>query len=1125
MEVYLKTIKDASSLVVDRVRKDGLSLMTHLQVLTCDKSQDPITRGLAQIWDRLFKSFVTSSPASQTALWGLRIFLGARGLRAVIGLLYVLLKLIRRRTTMVVSLGTGNPRSVSRKDAWRVTLPARDASLTALKLVDLTCYSLELVGLGGLCSGLVSSIVDPGQASVLQWFVASSARSLIRLRILRMAFEYPFELFVILPLVYAWFRFRTISSLSKAKVTVTQTVNNYYGGSKEKKVTNLDLAVVASLAMDATGLPWFAQHFLTFRRVVTEHGLRFGVTAYLRYFRAWSRSESWWVLFSRALFLSLTYPLALAATLISGVRRPVLSPDLSIAQQNQAEESAPVDRLRGARQHLSVAEQPARPGLGFEPPKFRPSNGLVTVYSFPHDVPLEVFGRGDAMLIGGDALPEIGVVRDPKLLVRIPGKPVVNNTFALGLLDRMEYTGLRERIHRLTKVPPNPYRNAVEIQKFVTAHLDWDPHILTRASNMTEAEFILDALDLVLDVSRAEKVRIPDITAESPMEFFLNAETRKHHPGWTTRAYGGQTKGDAWAYSLPRAVELWRRLRAGDASALRQHVWLFLGVVKKQATRKPDEELRDRGAVIPEQEVQLCWRNATRPLQVHTESKARSWMPKFELFHGQLRKHWLKFSQLKDVVFSNEDMTDHGASIEQKVADLLVAWVERHTLDDNGGDLGPVYRLLWREMIQATVGLPDPEGGVHLFRTSRGMKDGVDGTSWWGGLAKIVGELHKVFHYWTHDQRLRETFQSPFAVVSSLTNDCHGDNALAAYPKSLHYFSGAVPETARLLKAIGQTIKSEESLLSERLEDAYLMSWRMSNIGSLASPKIVGWKDSDALLKGFFFPERLLDYDQLAPTTRVYLGEILVALYILGYWNLETRRWLECAWRILWIDQEEPSLVVLTHIKDFVHKTGLEDMGALEPVSSESPFPYPPERVADLWLGPGGFRYVDAYAREGPAPARAAAFTKGLDTLAESDLVPVVPDYTDRFVVAASGDLVAVLAFYRDYATFMVRHWRTWLYHPFLEEAFKALLRRIGWSRAGAAFGGAEFALKSWFIIKTSPSALFAIVAHCLALPSLLLHVRSDVLPIRVSLAIHVALNYVATLVGWGARRLQEAKP
>jgi hypothetical protein len=172
------------------------------------------------------------------------------------------------------------------------------------------------------------------------------------------------------------------------------------------------------------------------------------------------------------------------------------------------------------------------------------------------------------------------------------------------------------------------------------------------------------------------------------------------------------------------------------------------------------------------------------------------------------------------------------------------------------------------------------------------------------------------------------------------------------------------------------------------------MSWHLTNVGSSSKPRIVGWKPAHDLLKAFFLPERLTDYDSLGISTRSYLGEILVSLYILGYWNLASRRWIECVWRILWC--HEPEVIIrIQHIKDFVYKTGLHPE-QLDAISSMAEFPYPPVKVALLWLGAGAVGLVDRYALEAGGEAEASAFCSGLDALRESHVPQPIHEAPDQ---------------------------------------------------------------------------------------------------------------------------------
>lgn len=969
-----------------------LSLMTDAleSILTVDTLQGWGDL-LIPVRDRLVSTFWTLSSSAPIFVWGFRMWAGAVMVRFSLRFLYIFVKILLSRTTMVLSLGTGTARARVKKESWRATVPVRDTTLTALHFAELSLYVIETCGLMSMGLGLLHAAFFGPQETVWSWFITSLVRSVTRLRVIRLMFDYPFEVFVVVPLLYAYARYRSISTYSKSKVTVTQVVNNYYNGKKEKRVYDTDLALVGHCVVEATGLPWLAQFFLSWRQSVRHLGLSVATRTHAAPFiEAFRDRRPWSVILDNAVIVA-TYPLSVAATAIAGARRPQfvasfvpesLGSPPPLAPPVSSVHPSPI--VNAVLPVIEVVEGV----LGDIHPPPRPRNALVEVFKFDYSVPLELFAQGQTMLIGGRDLPELFVINDPRFHVRIPMKPVTNNTFALDLLDAMgpNVAWFRAEMLKLTKVPPNPFRNAVELQKFVPrVEIDIDLNCATRHSNMTEGEFLQAGLDLILGLRSTEKVLIKGPDLDWLPEDHLSSQSRKSHPGLSTRAHGFQTRGDAWGYSLPRAKAMWAAMMGGGRECLSAHIWLFLGVVKKQATRKPhDEEMRSRGAVIPEQELQLCWDAATRPLKKYVESKHVTWCPEFELFHGKMERVWRRFHTLGKYSFSNEDGTDHGATIQWFVAKIMVLWAQRHT-HSTFGDIAPVYEALWWEIIHSKIGVPDMTGLVHVFATLSGMNDGVWGTSFWGGVAKCIGELHKIWRFWHTDDKVRSSYIDILDLVRSLRAEIHGDNSLIAYPEPLLPLAGSTPAGAKWLREIGFLIKPDESLLCEDLGRAFVMSWHMSNVGSDAKPRIVGWKPAQDLLKAFFLPERLTDYDSLGIATREYLGEILVSLYILGYWNLASRRWIEVVWRILWC--HEPEVVVrLQHIRDFVYKTGL-DPERIDPVSSKSLYPYPPTAVCVLWLGPGSEQFVDRYAREAGGEAEAAALCGGLNALRESHVL------------------------------------------------------------------------------------------------------------------------------------------
>jgi len=806
-----------------------------------------------------------------------------------------------------------------------------------------------------------------GAARVLQ----RSLVSLLTLRPLRIMLLNPIEFGVIYPLIYAWMRYSAVQKLSGAKVVVTNIINNNYGTKVEAKVKLFDPLLIAHLALDATGLPWLAQMFIVYRNCFFENGPRATWSALTDALYSWTHSRSGCYHFAMGILNVLSRPLLVCATLLAGTRRPSVAPVVNFRHGGYlgAEgQSIPIPDAGGNMHHLStepvqppeptesivrelpVVEDNPHPGLGLQTPPQVPSNALVQIHQFPHDVGLELFRRGEALLIGGESLPTIAVVTDPRLRVVIPMKPVTNNTFAWDILSMLGPHPVAERLRVLTKVPANPFRAAVEVQKFITRHLDIDFDDIGRAHpTLTERDFILQGLRITCCVAGADHVDVGHLTNDVPIDDYLNSETKKHHPGWTTRAFGGQNKVEAWPYSVARAARMWPQLLLGESAPLTGHVWLSLPVVKKQAERKEfDEVYRCRGAVIPEQEVQLVWTHVLKPLTHMLESKSASWAPKFELFHGKLARVWQKFAGLRDVVFSEEDMSDHGATLEWIVAELLANFCGSLVHVDRRHTVG-LFRVLFREMIFANVGVPDTQGSVHVLKTSRGMKDGVWGTSFIGGLYKMAGELHKLWVAWNNNRAVRDAYPDIFQLISACTEEVHGDNAVAAYPtQAAPFMCGAYPEVARVVARIGLVVKPSESAVHNQLSEVTCMSWHLANVGSLTIPRIVGWKPTAESLKSFFLPERIADFDHLGDATRDYLAQILTCIYILGYWNGETRIFCEHAWSLLWRDADDEHMVHFT-ATDLADKVGAHV--SLEPVSSRSATPYPPLAIVKLWLG------------------------------------------------------------------------------------------------------------------------------------------------------------------------------
>lgn len=908
---------------------------------------------------------LADGPARNVLLLGLRLWLGAFLLRKGVTALFLLYKLVRRQMTAVLSIGSGSSKSVARRDAWRLTVPVREVGLAPLHTVQFLCYATEQVGGCLIAGSLLLNAVTTRETGVV-YYAQRTVMSILTLRPIRLPLANPIEFLIVYPLIYAWMRYRSVSSVSKAKVTVTQTVNNFYGGRTETKVKHFDPLLLAHLGLHATGLPWLAQMFIVYRNSFFENGPAATFCAFKDNLTGWFKSSRFLVWLGLSFLDLVTRPLYVCAVLLAGTHRPSIGVRVAVPPGF----SAPPVPPRYTPVPAAVAEHPAhtlpvtesveaierppadRPGIGFSEPA-KVSNALVEIFCFPHGVGLELFKQGESLLIGGESLPVISVVTDPRLRVIIPMKPVTNNTFAWDMLSVMGDHPVAIRLRELTKVAPNPFRAAVEVQKFVSLGLDINFDDVGRFHpTLTLRDFFMAGLRQAYDVLSTERIVVPDLTLDAEIDKYLSSETKKHHPGWTTRAFGGQTKGEAWPYSLGRAVKLWPFVLNGEDHVLRAHVWLSLPVVKKQAERKPDDALyRCRGAVIPEQELQILWTHLLRPLVEFLETKHRSWAPKFELFHRGLERVWRKFYQLRDVTFSEEDMSDHGASLPWEVAEVIADFYGSLVFV-NGGHSRAAFRVLFREMIFACLAVPGEDGSVKIVKTSRGMKDGVWGTSFIGGTYKIVGELYKLWVAWNNNRAIRDAFPDLFGTIAICVEEVHGDNAVAAYPiPAAPFMAGTYPDVAKVVSRIGLVVKPSESVVSSSVAEITCMSWRMANIGTLARPHIVGWKDTASVLKSFFLPERIADFDHISDATRDYLGQILVCMYILGYWNGEVRVFCEHAWQLLWRGEPDEREVRITAAKDFLYKTGLDPSEIV--VSTLSALPYPPQKILSLWLGVG----------------------------------------------------------------------------------------------------------------------------------------------------------------------------
>lgn len=874
---------------------------------------------------------------------------------------------------MTVSRATGFKISDGKRQAWRITAPVSEIKNSLMATVDVGLYAVETVGIASMTIAGTLGVLSPPESttSVLINIYTSMLKSIISLRPIRMALAYPDVAFGWMPLLYAYIRWRSISG-QKAKVQVITTVNNYLGTGTTRKSVTIDLAEVALAVQDAVGITQLAVEVLSFRDSVRHVGL--GVTAsayYGNYRRLWAQRERRWIDY---LFLILTWPLSIASSTLVGYRRNNVVPDVSPPSEVHRERS----------DHEARPELPPVNMFGnYRRPTIMVANRLVETLQMPSGLPLELF-VGDHTLRSGERMPEIAVCTDPRLQVKLPFKPVCNNTFAFDCLKMCTGSWTME-IERIMKVPPTPFHASVEMQKFSLPENDHDFNMYSVKAGMTEKRFLLTLLRQVLKITSADRIHIGS-TLAMPVDNYLTSDSKKRHPGWRTRAFLGQRKIDAWDKSIPIAQKCMNEMLTGYSEELKKHTWLFLPVVKKNATRKDLFESRCRGAVIPELYLQQLWMYMLKPIIDKLGEKGpASWMAKFELFNGHLNRVWEKMHVTG--IYSNEDKVDHGASLRKSTSKIVSEFCGSLILLDGDPALGTVvFDQLMYEMINGKVGLPDQGGNVHIYLTQNGIKDGVYDTGKLGGFYTIIGEGHKIWKNWHTSDSMQEMFPNIMDVSKMITAQISSDNSLICYPQPLAFLSGVHPEQAKVMKEIGLLVKPEESLLTPNLTQAYVMSWRMSNISAGSSPLIVGWKPTHEMLKGFFYPEKLLDYDFLNESRRSYIGEIIVSLYIMGYWNIEVRMFLTYAWQLLWMGIEEEIELDLRHITDFEFKTGLE-RAVIGRISSKSAEPYDGQAIVKLWLGKDLPQYVGAYAKEGPTPAEAQTHLLRLSHLRESQTV------------------------------------------------------------------------------------------------------------------------------------------
>jgi len=1008
--------------------------------------------------------YVPNSPLNLMVA-GATIVVCCKAIRFVARLSKFIVKSVFLDTFTVVSLATGHaPKSNNelRGKMYRAYQPVEATfMLWPFEIIDRLLYGVEHVALGICVYGgvlhCVGFVLRTSPRSI--WTVITPfLRGATYFDTLAAIIHHPRSFLLELPTlifatrVYGWW-FRKPSQ----QVHVSTVVNNYLGGEKKKKVEIID-----PLFYVALGLDYFELRVHSYRALCKIERFLHDPVGSCTFTVPTLREIADWVQDTftvdaaisgasytlkqtlRVATIPLRFSLAMMAgdyaAFVPGRTMPGPLPDsLSMGSSSAVHPPTRTEpSLSRSMAPTSVSmEGPTEvddlPDVPLPTPPDQ-SNALAEVITIPHSL-VRAFTNMPILAASGQfrGIRRIGQVRDPKFLQRLQMRPLTNNRVFEDFLLQINSPYIQV-LNDLTKVAPTPVGGMTELLKFSVKE--------TAAFERDEIEYILYFLDAVLHISghteamvHPREIRIEDFSSKS----------RRAHPGWTMRAAGYENKERAFPQAQPIAVSLYDSVRNGESTLADVHRWLALPVVKKSARRRPKELVRPRLAVIPEMWHNMLMMSAKHLVEyVERQNPKICAMSKFEFFYGKLSTYWDKFYRPEsDAIFYEAiDCSDHGASANWPILEIVAQWLGRHLIFTDGQTSSTLFwRTILHEMCFATIASRETDEGnaayMALFETSAGIKDGLQYTSFIDGLCSLIIVAHRNFQ--SAKFRLVDQDEFPLPAMHTYqTMEVHGDNNLMRYPAAWDQYSVQTPPGKKFFIETGFKPKDDECALSHRLTDMEIMSWRMSYISSSGVRRIVGWKSIVSCLKSLFFCETTFDFSSLKVANAEYLFGLITCNYILHYWNIESRMFLEAFWNYqkqIFADYVDDMVVMPTsgRMNEKFAMMGVDLADITTPVApGTSEYPFPREEIVRLWLYPKGplpaeanlRQWVGCFAAHGPTMVQAQETVKMYNRMRESEIEPyvrrnVIADRAERaekdnrqsrpsreFVLAAQGQRI-----------------------------------------------------------------------------------------------------------------------
>jgi len=624
-------------------------------------------------------------------------------------------------------------------------------------------------------------------------------------------------------------------------------------------------------------------------------------------------------------------------------------------------------------------------------------------------------------------------ITDPRYVTAPPQKPLTTNHLFLNFLVDFGYEEIAAALEKKTKVPPTPSRTLREILKYKrTQCVDFSQVIMKgQGFESTYATRMKQILRAWLGIKPGQRFFVRDPTELEMTDF--SSDSLKSHPGLYGRCeMRFQTKRAAFSFSKAACTIAMDAAYNGEFGMLTKHIWLVLGVVKKQSSRKHDLELRDRVAMIPEFWRMMMTYCCLSPFFDHVCNKngtnKSSFMAHFELLNGHLHQVWKKFERYHEGVFCSADQSDHGASCQPEMMDFISDFLSEHIFYRDGTPARKLIYALGSENIFANIAIytirnqTNPFGVLSVFKKAAGFCDGDWGTSEQDGLATLATMAYQIVDA-ANKGIIRNMDDLEFA--SHVVMETHGDNNGWFCPTNQLTWFTPNEYMKKQMKSMGYDMKDEESLVVQTFEELALMSYKLDRI-CYKDPSsgrkryfVVGWRDTPDTIKGLLYPEKMFDCDDLRIGDINFFMEVTTSLYILNYWNLEARKILEEFWLLLQhfkfhahkLDPEAKSKYSLARLDQGPKSLGL-DFSELDESWApfyECPTPYPKERVAALWLvSPLERRNItdwvfwnlvsDEYAPHGPSMVTMNQNLRSVARLGESVILERFEQYLRDYV-------------------------------------------------------------------------------------------------------------------------------